>query len=44
MVGRQGTAPGKCVRFDGLSLTKGDTGGSLTASIIDRVIELDSAT
>src|SRR5260370_1001468 len=44
MVGRQRTTPGKSIRFGGLPLTKVDTGRGLTAPIVDRVIELDSAT
>src|SRR5207245_1137713 len=44
MVGRQRPTPGKCIRFGGLSLTKVDTGRGLTAPIVDRVIELNSAT
>ena len=42
MIGRQRAAPGKCIGFGGLSLTKVDTGRGLTAPIVDRVIELDS--
>src|SRR5436190_11710867 len=44
MVGGQRAAPGKCIRFGGLSLTKVDTGRGLTAPIVDRVIELDGPT
>ena len=44
MVGGQRTTPGKSIRFGRLSLTKVDTGRGLTAPIVDRVIELDSAT
>ena len=44
MICRQRTAPCKCVRFGGLSLTKVDTGRGLTTPIVDRVIELDCAT
>src|SRR5258708_6739975 len=44
MVDRQRATPGKSIRFGGLSLCKVDTGRGLTAPIVDRVIELDSAT
>src|SRR5947209_2941479 len=44
MVGRQRTTPGKSIRFSRLSLTKVDAGRGLTAPIVDRVTELDSAT
>ena len=44
MVDRQRAAPHKCIGSHSLAGTEGDAGRGLTASIVDRVRELDSAT
>ncbi len=42
MIDRQRATPRKCVRFRRLSWIEGDAGRSLSAPIVNRVIELDS--
>ena len=44
MVDRQRAAPRKCIGLHSLAGTEGDAGRGLTASIVDRVRELDGAT
>src|SRR5947209_4103835 len=41
MIGRQRTAPGKCIRFGGLSWIEVDAGQRLTAPIVDRILKLN---
>ena len=44
MIGRQRAAPGKCIGSHSLSRAEGDAGRGLTATIVDRITELDSPT
>ena len=44
MIDGQRAAPRKCVGSNSLTRVEGDAGRSLSTPIVDRVIELDSAT